>query len=134
MSWIVVWGTRPELTKLHSVVTALRDRFAQVEVWHTGQHTDLVTATIDSVALRDLVHESVGLRVGRSEDPAVYAEWVAEEVARRLSNLTTVTHGVIVQGDTGSAYGAAMGAHRSGVPVAHVEAGVRSHDPSDPFP
>ncbi len=134
MSWIVVWGTRPELTKLHSVVTALRDRYSTVQVWCTNQHSDLITATADSPALAAMVKESLNLRVFGDAEPEVFALHVANAVADRLSKITTPVFGVIVQGDTGSAYGAAMGAHRTGIPVAHVEAGVRSGDPRDPYP
>lgn len=41
---------------------------------------------------------------------------------------------VVVQGDTSSALGAALGAFEAGVPVAHVEAGLRTHDPQLPWP
>ena len=41
---------------------------------------------------------------------------------------------VIVQGDTTSAYGAALAADALGIPVAHVEAGLRSHDWTQPWP
>jgi UDP-N-acetylglucosamine 2-epimerase len=45
-----------------------------------------------------------------------------------------VPRGVIVQGDTTSTLAAAQAAFFAGVPVAHVEAGLRTHDLSDPFP
>ena len=41
---------------------------------------------------------------------------------------------LIVQGDTSSAFGAALAAFNAAVPVAHVEAGLRSHDPRLPWP
>ena len=41
---------------------------------------------------------------------------------------------LIVQGDTSSALGAALAGFTAGVPVAHVEAGLRTHDPSLPWP
>jgi UDP-N-acetylglucosamine 2-epimerase (non-hydrolysing) len=41
---------------------------------------------------------------------------------------------VLVQGDTTSAYAAATAAHRLGIPVGHVEAGLRSHDLTQPWP
>src|SRR4029453_6468109 len=41
---------------------------------------------------------------------------------------------IVVQGDTSSALGAALAAFTAGIPVAHVEAGLRTHDPLLPWP
>lgn len=41
---------------------------------------------------------------------------------------------LIVQGDTSSALGASLAAFTAGVPIAHVEAGLRTHDPASPWP
>ena len=41
---------------------------------------------------------------------------------------------VVVQGDTSTAFGGALGAALAGIPVAHVEAGLRSHDRRNPWP
>ena len=41
---------------------------------------------------------------------------------------------LVVQGDTSSALGAALAGFTAGIPVAHVEAGLRTHDPSLPWP
>ena len=41
---------------------------------------------------------------------------------------------IIVQGDTSSALGGALAARESGIPLAHVEAGLRTHDPNLPWP
>ena len=55
-------------------------------------------------------------------------------VARRLEPSIRDASLVIVQGDTSSALGGALGAELAGVPLAHVEAGLRSHDRSHPWP
>ena len=41
---------------------------------------------------------------------------------------------LVVQGDTSSALGAALAGFTAGIPVAHVEAGLRTHDPLLPWP
>ena len=48
--------------------------------------------------------------------------------------LRDATELIVVQGDTSSALGAALAAFTAGIPVAHVEAGLRTHDPLLPWP
>ena len=60
----------------------------------------------------------------------MHAAAVALAVQPRLA----ATAMVIVQGDTSSALGGALAGSRAGVPVAHVEAGLRSHDSRFPWP
>jgi len=57
---------------------------------------------------------------------------VSRAVLGALAGLTPDL--VVVQGDTSSALGGALGARLGGVPVAHVEAGLRSHDLRNPWP
>jgi UDP-N-acetylglucosamine 2-epimerase (non-hydrolysing) len=59
---------------------------------------------------------------------------VGKVTAALLRLLADPPHLLVVQGDTSSALGGALAAFRAGVPVAHVEAGLRTHDPSLPWP
>lgn len=67
-----------------------------------------------------------------NDDPHLYVGYVSKLLARVLSAERPSL--VVVQGDTGSALGGALAANLSGIPVAHVEAGLRSHDLRRPWP
>lgn len=92
----------------------------------TGQHPDLDPAEhgldgLPSVALK---------RRGRAA-PHRHVEAVFEGTVRALERRPDL---LVVQGDTSSALGATLAAIAVGVPVAHVEAGLRTHDPAQPWP
>jgi len=118
----VVLGTRPEIIKFASILTELGD---QAWVVHTQQHFDpeLSQVFIDELGLSEpqFVLDGVG---GASR-------W--QQVAR-IADQTTTIFGehrpdvVLVQGDTNSTLGGALAAQALGIPVIHVEAGLRSGD------
>lgn len=122
-------GTRPEAIKLAPVVHALQRRGVRPTVYLTGQHGDLVTRTCGAV----------GLNIDHTLT-AMVANQRPEDVVGRVSSAVTgvlrarAVDVAVVQGDTASAFAAAIGAFHAGVPVAHVEAGLRSGDPSQPWP
>lgn len=62
----------------------------------------------------------------------LHAELVRSAVRRQLA--ITAPELVLVQGDTSSALGGALAARENGVPLAHVEAGLRTYDPNLPWP
>ena len=132
--WVVVCGTRPEATKLASVVSALERRGSSVMILGTHQHTDLLTASADSPWMQGFLARWEPLGTVPNVEPGLFAGQVADALATRLGNIAHPVAGVIVQGDTATAYGAAQGAQRVGVPVAHVEAGIRSGAARDPWP
>lgn len=120
----VIAGTRPEILKLAPVVHALRERGADVELVVTDQQPDLVVDTLDDVGLvadRSVRAGGVGL---------------AGTVGALLAALGPVVGGdvVVVHGDTSTALAGAMAAFYAGLPVAHVEAGLRSGNRGRPFP
>ena len=65
------------------------------------------------------------------QDPHRHVQAVTSALLPRLVASPEL---VIVQGDTSSALGGALAAFAAGVPVAHVEAGLRTHDPLQPWP
>lgn len=122
----VVLGTRPEIIKLAPVIAELGDRALVV---HTGQHYDR--------ALSGQFLEQFGIG-----DPDVVLQGVGgrdrgTQIATAIAALTTLfaertPAAVIVQGDTNAVSAGAQAANYAGIPVIHVEAGLRSHDRAMP--
>lgn len=91
----------------------------------TGQHDDL---DLRSYGFPDLP----GLNLGRPglDCPHAHCDSVAAALRPHLGGVRMV----LVQGDTSSALGGAIAGRRAGIAVAHVEAGLRSHDRRHPWP
>ena len=92
----------------------------------TGQHPAL-----EPVAFGLGGFPQVALGCPGEENPHSHVRSVN---AAMLPSLRDAPDLIIVQGDTSSALGAALAAFTAGVPVAHVEAGLRTHDPQLPWP
>lgn len=129
-SVFVVVGTRPEAIKLAPVVEALRSdgRMRPVLV-ATSQHREMLRQALRPFELEpdvDLDIMSAGQTPTR----------VATEVLRRFEPLLAERRPawVVVQGDTTTTFAAAVAAFYAGVPVAHVEAGLRTGRLDSPFP
>ncbi|SIO89396.1 non-hydrolyzing UDP-N-acetylglucosamine 2-epimerase [Nocardiopsis sp. JB363] len=123
-----VVGARPNFVKAAPVVSALRARGAHQRVVHTGQHYD---DRMSAVFFRDLglPTPDVDLGVGSGS----HAAQTAALMVGLEREFTENTPGmVVVYGDVNSTVAAALVAAKLGVPVAHVEAGLRSFDNTMP--
>lgn len=128
---LVILGTRPEAIKLGPVIVELRkpDSGFQVRVCVTGQHRELLAAPLRTFGIvPDDDLES--MRPGQS---------LASSASRILAGLEGVIvrrrpDVVVVQGDTTSTFCGALAAFYARIPVAHVEAGLRTDSPASPFP
>jgi UDP-N-acetylglucosamine 2-epimerase (non-hydrolysing) len=128
---LTVFGTRPEVVKLAPVLRQLDlcpTDFRSVVV-SSGQHTDLLAPFVKLFGVR-IDHDLGAMRPGQS---------LNQLAARVLADLDPVLDRekpavVLVQGDTTTAVAAAMAAFYRGIPVGHVEAGLRTDDPLVPFP
>ena len=121
----LVIGTRPEAIKLAPVARALAILGVRPTLILTGQH-DLDPVDFDLAA-----YPATRLYCPGSENPHAHVKSVATAVERQLLPRPDL---LIVQGDTSSALGGALAGFIAAIPVAHVEAGLRSHDPSMPWP
>lgn len=127
---VVVVGTRPEAIKLAPVVTALQTEgtFEPLLV-STGQHRQMLDQALQVFDLKPDVDLGV-MSQGQT---------LQQVTARTLERMQAVLGAmvaarVIVQGDTTTAFAAALAAFYAKVPVAHVEAGLRSGERYSPFP
>ncbi len=123
MKVLTVIGNRPQFVKAAAVSRPLRERHEELLV-HTGQHYD---DELSAVFFREL-----GVpRPDRELDLGTGTN--TEQTARMLSALGPLVAEmrpdvVLVYGDTNSTLAGGLAAAQAGVPVAHVEAGMRSFD------
>ncbi|HUB99585.1 MAG TPA: UDP-N-acetylglucosamine 2-epimerase (non-hydrolyzing) [Solirubrobacterales bacterium] len=130
MQILYVVGTRPNFVKTAPVISALRERLPEGRhtIVHTGQHYDRL--------MSDVFLEELGvpapdhmLEVGSGSH--------AVQTARTMERLEPVLENerpdlVIVPGDVNSTLAAALTAVKMGIPVAHIESGLRSFDMTMP--
>jgi UDP-N-acetylglucosamine 2-epimerase (non-hydrolysing) len=121
----VVLGTRPEIVKLAGVIRLLGDRGYIV---HSGQHYDdnLSQAFFGSCRLP---YPELQLEVGGRQRGSQFAAILSGLEEAFAQDRPTA---VVVQGDTNTATAAALAADFAGIPVVHVEAGLRSYDRAMP--
>lgn len=124
MKVFTVVGNRPQFVKSAPLSAALRDAGIDEVVLHTGQHYDR--------ELSQVFFDELGLAEPRyrldlhSADPARMEPAIAERIASESPDL------VLVYGDTNSTLAGARAAADASIPLAHVEAGLRSGDLSMP--
>lgn len=125
----VLLGTRPEAIKLGPVVRAMRAVGLTVRVVTTGQHRELAAEVLP---LFDVVPDD-DLALMRPEQSLDYLLGRGIElIGDYLKRVNPAA--VVVQGDTTSTLAAALAAFHHRIPIAHVEAGLRTHNMSLPFP
>jgi UDP-N-acetylglucosamine 2-epimerase (non-hydrolysing) len=130
-SVLTLFGTRPEVIKLAPVIHQLEQKHELIRTINvsSGQHSDLLYPFIDLFGIR--VDVDLRLMTRDQELEALRGrifEAVDKVVAGEGPDL------ILVQGDTTTALaGALVGQHRD-IPVAHVEAGLRSGNILSPYP
>lgn len=125
-----IFGTRPEAIKMAPIVTALQDSpHFDCFVTVTGQHREML----------DQVNEIFGIVPDHDLNILKQGQSLSAIMTRTIDGLdklfaTNKPDAVIVQGDTTTSTAGAIAAFYHGIPVIHVEAGLRSGDLFSPFP
>lgn len=128
---LVIAGTRPEAIKMAPVVRALQDRSDQftVQLCYSGQHQQMLEQTFADFNLTP----DVALQVMTGgQTLASLSGRLFDAVDALLSKLSPDI--VLVQGDTTSVQVSSLCAFYRGIPVGHVEAGLRTGSVYEPFP
>ncbi|MDD5747817.1 MAG: UDP-N-acetylglucosamine 2-epimerase (non-hydrolyzing) [Actinomycetota bacterium] len=125
MKIVVVFGTRPEIVKLSLFVKyAYKHPDIELSIVHTGQHYnhDLSEQFLKDLGLPSI---SINLEVGSLER----ADQI-QKICESLKLLLTDSRPdfIVVQGDTNSTLASALAGSEEGVPVVHIEAGLRCFD------
>ncbi|ANF23210.1 non-hydrolyzing UDP-N-acetylglucosamine 2-epimerase [Thermococcus piezophilus] len=123
-----VFGTRPEIIKLAPVIRAFEEMGIEPLLVHTGQHYDYEMSSVflEELELRKIdYHLEVGS--GTQAEQTGTAMIKIEKVLMKEKPDVT-----LVQGDTNTALAGALASVKLKIPVAHVEAGLRSFDRTMP--
>lgn len=125
-----IFGTRPEAIKMAPIVSALQESpLFRCIVTVTGQHREML----------DQVNELFGIVPDHDLNILQQGQSLSAIMTRTIDGLEKLFAGtrpdaVVVQGDTTTSTAAAIAAFYHGIPVIHVEAGLRSGDLLSPFP
>ncbi|MCL4152045.1 UNVERIFIED_CONTAM: hypothetical protein GTU68_049309 [Idotea baltica] len=124
----IISGTRPNLVKISPIIKAIRKsnrrRDLNYRLVHTGQHYD---DALSQCFFRDLdiPEPDINLHVGSGSQATQTARIMVRYEEVLLKNKPDIC---LVVGDVNSTMACALTAKKCNVPVAHVEAGIRSGD------
>ena len=118
---LVTFGTRPEYIKIDPVIKEMEKRNLPYRTFFTGQHTDL---------LKNINKPDYELTIGEGPNRL---DTIVQSILNKEEIFTDITC-VMVQGDTSSAFATALAAFHRKIPVAHLEAGLRTYDKYSPYP
>ena len=129
-SFVFVFGTRPELIKMVPLILEAKKRNdIKTVICSTGQHRDM----LDSLYQFFDIKPDIDFQLMKPNQNLIGLQSDTMNAMAKVFEYHRPDW-VVVQGDTTSAHAAAMSAFYQKIPVAHVEAGLRTYDIHSPFP
>lgn len=127
---LVIFGTRPEAIKMAPVVTALRQQPSlDVKTCVTGQHREMLDQVLNLFGIKP--DEDLAI-MKSGQDLTDITSTILLKLRDVLKKIQPSI--VLVHGDTSTTFAASLAAFYAQIPVAHVEAGLRTHNKYSPFP
>ena len=126
----IVLGTRPEAIKLAPVIKVFQEsKKFNMRIILTGQHKEMVDQVMNLFNLK--IHND--LNIMKTQQSLTY---ITNSILKGLKDefKKFKPEMVLVQGDTTSALSGALAAFYEGIPIGHVEAGLRTNNLNNPFP
>ena len=121
---MVLLGTRPEAIKLCPVIRELKKRDAfSIQVCSTGQHREMLDSALAAFDVK-ADFDLDCMRMGQTSST------LASRILKGFDEIleSEAPELVLVHGDTTTTFAAALAAFYRGVPIAHVEAGLRTYN------
>jgi UDP-N-acetylglucosamine 2-epimerase (non-hydrolysing) len=127
---MIIFGTRPEIIKLHPLIAAMQsDPDIQPIVCSTGQHRELMLPILELFSLTpDLDLSLMEEKPDLNSLTSLAIKKIGDKMKTLSPNLT------VVHGDTATTLAASIASYQNQIPIAHVEAGLRTSDILSPWP
>lgn len=130
MKILIVFGTRPEAIKMAPLVHAFQaNPHFETVVCVTAQHRQMLDQVLNIFEIKPDIDLNL-MKAGQD----LFDVTSSVLLGMRDVFKQQKPDAVLVHGDTTTAYATAMAAFYAGIPVGHVEAGLRTHDIRSPFP
>lgn len=126
---MLVFGTRPEAIKMCPIVIELQKRKANIVVCVTGQHKEMLQQVLEVFRVKvDYNLEIMQANQNLFDVTNLVMNGTKEILEKEKPDI------VLVHGDTSTAYATALSCFYLRIPVAHIEAGLRTYDMLSPYP
>ena len=123
-SIMVVAGTRPEIIKMAPLIRAFIEKSVSFMFVHCGQHYDY-NMSQQFIEELELPAPDYNFKI-KAHSPGVQTARIMVNIEKLVNKTKPTT--VLVEGDTNGVLATALAAIKQGIPVGHVEAGLRSFD------
>ena len=130
MKVLSIFGTRPEAIKMAPILLEL-DNYSDIEsfIGLSGQHDVLLSQVISIFSLKETFNLSVMME-GQSLDQLFTK--ILLGVSKKITQIKPDV--ILVHGDTTTSFATSLAAYHQRIPIAHVEAGLRTESIYSPWP